>query len=150
MKKHLFLVPLLAISLAVSAQQNPLKWDFSAKKIADKTYEIHLKATIDYGWHTYSQTTPAHGPSPTKIIFRKNPLTVITGKPKEIGDLQQKYEEVFGVNVKYFSNEVDFVQVVKLKSNVKTTVAGTVEFMVCTDERCLPPATQSFSIDIIP
>ena len=38
-------------------------------------------------------------------------------------------------------NTVDFVQTVKLKGNIKTSVAGSVEFMVCNDSRCLPPST---------
>jgi thiol:disulfide interchange protein DsbD len=53
---------------------------------------------------------------------------------------------VFGVDVKYFSGKVDFVQLVKLKSKAKTNFTGSVEFMVCNDQQCLPPATQKFSI----
>ena len=143
-------ITFLFFGLVAFGQQDPAKWNFTAKKIADKTYEVHLTATIDNGWHTYSQTTPANGPFPTKIIFTKNPLLLLSGKPKEVGKLQQRYEDVFGVNVKYFSNKVDFVQIVKLKTNVKTRISGTVDFMVCTDERCLPPNTIPFEIVITP
>jgi len=50
------------------------------------------------------------------------------------------------VDVKYFSGKVDFVQLVKVKGNAKTNVTGSVEFMVCNDKQCLPPATEKFSI----
>lgn len=59
------------------------------------------------------------------------------GTIKEKGELKTKYEEVFGINVKYFENTVDLVQVVKLKSNVKTNLAGNVQYMACNDEACL-------------
>jgi hypothetical protein len=35
---------------------------------------------------------------------------------------------------------------VKLKSAVKTSFSGTVEYMACDDKQCLPPAEQAFTI----
>lgn len=147
MIKYLVLMLFIPFSFGAVAQQ-PVKWTYSAKKIADKTYEIHLTATLQSGWHTYSQSTPEGGPLPTAINFKKNPMTILTGTIKEVGKMMKKHEEVFGVDVKYFSNKVDFVQVVKLKSNIKTAVSGTIEYMVCTDEKCLPPATVPFTVAI--
>jgi hypothetical protein len=57
-----------------------------------------------------------------------------------------KHETVFGVDVKYFDGKVDFVQKVKLKGTAKTNFTGSVTFMVCNDEQCLPAATQKFSL----
>lgn len=147
MKKNLVFILCITISICAAAQQ-PVKWSYSAKKVADKMYEIHLTAILQNGWHTYSQSTPEGGPVPTKINFKKNPLTILTGSIKEDGKMVKKYEEVFGIDVKYFSNKVSFVQVIKLKSNVKTAVSGTIEYMVCTDEKCLPPATVPFTVMI--
>jgi thiol:disulfide interchange protein DsbD len=73
-------------------------------------------------------------------------LYALEGKVKENGNIIQKHEAVFGVDVKYFSGKVDFVQVVKMKSKARTNFSGSVEFMVCNDQECLPPATQHFSI----
>ena len=42
----------------------------------------------------------------------------------------------------------ELVQKVKLKKNVKTVISGTVEFMACTDEECLPPQTVTFSMPL--
>jgi thiol:disulfide interchange protein DsbD len=124
-------------------------WKYSANKIADKTYKLHITATIDDGWHIYSQNTPKDGPSlPTSFKFNKNPLVMLTGKVKEIGTLVTKHEEVLDVNLKYYRNKVDFVQVVKLKNNVKTNVTGSIEFMACTDEGCLLPESLPFSIPV--
>jgi thiol:disulfide interchange protein DsbD len=53
---------------------------------------------------------------------------------------------LFGVDVKQFSNKVDFVQTVKIKGKAKTVLNGSVEFMTCNDHECLPPKTQKFSV----
>ncbi|MGZ8553853.1 MAG: protein-disulfide reductase DsbD domain-containing protein, partial [Chitinophagaceae bacterium] len=59
MRTKIFLAFLLiGIADIANAQLNPVSWSFSAKKVADKTYEIHLTATMQSGWHLYSQTQP--------------------------------------------------------------------------------------------
>ena len=147
MKKLFNAAFLLLFSNFLFAQiQNPVHWSYSAKKINATIYEVHLTANIEGRWHLYSQTTPAGGPVATTITFTKNPLLTMDGKIKEVGKLQQKHEPLFGVDVKQFSDKVDFVQIVKLKTPVKTNVAGSIEFMVCDDKQCLPPSTQKFSI----
>jgi DsbC/DsbD-like thiol-disulfide interchange protein len=147
MKKLLLLLGSAFIVFNASAQvKTPVKWSFSSKKIKENTYEVRLTAAIEEGWHTYSQSTPDGGPIPTTIVFANNPLLILEGKVKEVGKLEQKHEKIFGVDVKQFSDKVDFVQVIRLKRGVKTSINGSVEFMVCDDKECLPPATQKFSI----
>ncbi|MDE3183210.1 MAG: hypothetical protein KGM16_07320 [Bacteroidota bacterium] len=147
MKRIITISFLLLFSNILFAQiQNPVEWTATSKKIADKTYEVHITATIDRGWHIYSQTTPDGGPIPTSITFTKNPLVIVQGKAKEVGKLEQHHEPLFGVDVKQFSNTVDFVQLVKLKAPVKTSVNVAVEFMVCNDKQCLPPSTRKLSV----
>ncbi|MBE7173195.1 MAG: sugar transporter [Williamsia sp.] len=147
MKKLLFVCLFLVIGIVSYSQVvNPVKWSFSSKKLDANTYEVHLTAMIDKGWHTYSQTTPEGGPVPTAISFTKNPLVSIEGKVKELGKMEQHHEPLFGVDVKQFSDKVDFVQVVKVKGSANTTVAGTIESMACNDKQCLPPSTEKFSV----
>jgi thiol:disulfide interchange protein DsbD len=148
MKKLFVAAFLLLFSNFLFAQivKSPVEWTATSKKIADKTYEIHLTANINQGWHIYSQHTPEGGPVPTSISFTKNPLLTHQGNTKEIGKLEQRHEPLFGVDVKQFSNKVDFVQVVKLKANVKTSVDVSVDFMTCNDKLCLPPSTKKFTV----
>lgn len=149
MKKIITLLMVMGITGICMAQGgDPVSWSFTSKKIADKTYEIHLTATIASPWHMYSQSSPDGGPLPTKISFTKNPLVTIDGKTKEVGKMETKHEEVFDVDVKQYSNKVDFVQVVKLKSNVKTNITGNVEFMACDENQCLPPKTVPFTVQV--
>lgn len=147
MKKLLSVFVLLCVTMVVRAQvQDPVSWAFSSKKIDATTYSIVLKASINPGWHLYSQATPEGGPVPTSFRFAKNPLLTLQGAPKEIGKLEQKHEPLFGVDVKQYSNVVVFQQTVKVKGKAKTALTGTVEFMACNDEMCLPPSTRKFSI----
>ncbi len=112
-KKIFFIATVMCLfCLSAYAQSTPVKWDYSAKKISDKMYEVRITANVSEPWHIYSQTSPEGGALPTKISFIKNPLIVIDGKTKEKGKMINKYEEVFGVDVKYFNGTVDFLQVV--------------------------------------
>jgi len=144
--KTLFLVIASLFVTALVHAQSPVRWTIDAKKIADTLYELHIKADVTESWHIYSQFTPAGGPKPTKIIFTKNPLIKILGSIKENGNMQKKFEDVFNVDVKYFEGSVTFVQVIKVKANVKTNVSGSIEYMVCTDKQCLPPAKTPFTV----
>lgn len=149
MKKTIVAIVLIMFwSLTFAQVKDPVQWSFSAKRINSTTYELHLTANIESGWHTYSQTTPEGGPVPTSVSFTKNPLITLQGSVKEVGKLEQHNEPLFGVDVKQFSNKVDFVQTVKLKTTAKTNITGAVEFMVCNDRECLPPKTEKFSISL--
>lgn len=145
-------ITLLFSGLAISASAqmlNPITWSFSAKKTADKTYEVHLTASIQSGWHLYSQTQPQDAIAiPTGIKFTPNPLVELNGEVKEMGKMQKFHDEKLGVSANQYSNKVDFVQVVKLKANAKTNIAGGVEFQTCDDKKCLPPKTVNFNIEL--
>lgn len=142
----LLLVGFTSIAFAQSEKQ--VKWTFTSKKIADKVYEIRMKADINGDFHLYAQNAGVEGPVPTAFKFVSNPLSSLDGKVKEVGKLIKKKEEVWGGNVNYYQGSVEFVQVVKLKGNIKTTVAGSVEFMVCNDSKCLPPSEVPFKIAV--
>ncbi len=148
--KKVFLIAFLIFYSGdlISQILKPVNRTVTSKKIKAKTYEVHLKATLNKGWHLYSQFTPEGGPVATKIRFTKNSLFDLDGKTKEIGKLEEKHEDLFGVDVKQFSNTVDFIQVIKLKAPVKTFADVLVEYMVCDDKQCLPPAIKKFSIEL--
>ena len=139
----------LIITSALHAQiQDPVKWNYTAAKNSDKEYTVTISATLSPAWHLYSMHTPADGPVPTSISFNKNPLVLLDGSVKETGKLKTEHDEMFGVDVKYFADKVDFVQSVKLKSAVKTNVSGSIKYMVCNDKLCLPPKTIPFNIQL--
>jgi Disulphide bond corrector protein DsbC len=149
MKKTILLaLTVLSGTLAIAQSSKQVNWVYSAKKIADKTYEIHMTATIGGDYHLYAQDAGGDGPIPTTFNFTKSPLFALDGAVKEKGQIVKKFETAWNHNVNYYEKTVDFVQVVKLKSNVKTTLAGKVEFMVCNDKECLPPADVDIKVNI--
>ncbi len=149
MKKIIYTVLFTIITGAVSAQiQKPVSWTFEAKKKTADTYEVVLSASIQGKWHIYSQKTGKGGPIPTKVNFKPNPLLNITGAVKEVGKVEKVYDEIFQTDVLYLSNNVQYVQTVKLKGKVKTNITGTIEYMVCDDSQCLPPAKKAFDIKL--
>jgi hypothetical protein len=149
MKKLFFFVAILFTAFAVNAQLNPVTWSFTAKKIADKTYEIHMKATIQNSWHLYSQKQPDDAiAEPTSFKINANPLFKLEGKISEVGKMEVMKDATLGLSANQYSNSVDFVQKVKLKANVKTNFSGSVVYQTCDDKKCLPSKTVNFSVDI--
>jgi thiol:disulfide interchange protein DsbD len=148
MKKILIMTVAAVMAISANSQviANPVSWTFSSKKVADKTYELHLTANLQPGWHMYSQTQPDDAiPQPTLISFNKNPLLTLAGKAKEDGKMEKFTDPNLG-SANQYSTKVDFVQTVKLKANAKTNVTGSVKFQTCDNEKCLPPKTVSFNV----
>src|ERR1700755_1649312 len=144
----LFAAAALTGTLATAQSSKFVNWTSSSKKIAEKTYEIHMNATIGSAYHMYSQNVGGVGPITTSFTFTKSPLVEVDGTPKEVGKMIKKFESAWNHDVNYYERTVDFVQVVKLKSNVKTNLAGKVEFMICNDQQCLPPADVDIKVNI--
>jgi hypothetical protein len=144
MKK--LMITLVAFLVVFTASAQKIKWTFTAKKLSADKYEVHLTAALPAGWHVYSQTSHEDGPIPTKITFNNNALISLEGKVKETGKLEKYFDNNFKVEVKYFADKVDFVQVVKMKGKIKTNVSGQVESMICDNQKCLPPSTVKFNV----
>jgi len=138
---------LIFFSLLASAQiEQPVKWAYAAKKISDREAVIFIKATIDKGWHIYSQHIKDGGPVKTSFTFTPAPdykLAGITSEPVPV----THFEKSFGMDVSYFENAVIFQQKVKLKK-ARTVVKGSLEYMTCNDHKCLPPSDVDFSVSI--
>ena len=149
MQKILLLFSALIVTQLLHAQSSKqVQWDYASKKIADKTFEVHMTAHINGDYHIYAQDAGGEGPVATSFNFVKTPLLALDGKVKETGKLVSKFETAWSHDVKYYEKTVDFVQVVKLKGNAKTNLAGKVEFMVCNDRQCLPPSEVEIRVNI--
>ncbi len=148
MKKIILAIILLAFTINSHAQKlAPVKWAYQAVKTGDKQYNIIITANVDAPWHIYSQFVKK-GPVPTTIQFAKNPLVLLKGTTKEVGRLEKKFDKNFDAVIGSFGGKVQFIQAVTLKVATKTKLTGTIEYMVCNEERCLPPTKQSFEVDI--
>lgn len=143
MKKIIFiLLSAFIINTSFGQILNPVKFSYSAVKKTNNQYDVHIKTAVDPKWHIYSIYNPDGGAQATAITFT-NAKSI--GKPKEAGKLKTIFEKEFNVNQKYFEQNVDFIQTVKVVPGAKK-VSGTIEYMVCNDKQCLPPKTVAFNI----
>ncbi|MCR8559237.1 protein-disulfide reductase DsbD N-terminal domain-containing protein [Mucilaginibacter sp. BJC16-A38] len=139
---------LLSVSSTLHAQVlRPVRWSYAAKRLSKTEAVVFIKATIDEDWHLYSQTVPDRGPTRTSFAFSPSKNYALIGTTLEPKPLT-RFEKVFGIEVAYFENSVIFQQKIKLNVNGPVTVNGSLEYMTCNDEKCLPPETVSFSIMI--
>ncbi len=144
-KSVLFIAALFFVGAAFA--QSPVSWAFSSKKLTAGTYEVHLTATMQPGWHLYAQQQPADAVAqPTTFTFNSSPLLQLNGTVKETGKLQKFHDAKLEVSANQYAGKVDFVQLVKVRGSVKTNVTGKLEFQTCDDSKCLPPKTLPFSI----
>jgi DsbC/DsbD-like thiol-disulfide interchange protein len=148
MKRVLLLVTALMISAGVFAQiERPVKWSYAAKKISKTEAVLFLRATIQSGWHIYSQNVKDGGPIKTSFTFSPSNEYALVGKTAEPTPVT-KFEDAFKMNVSYFENTVTFQQKIKLKSDKVAAVKGQLEYMTCNNKKCLPPEDVDFEIPL--
>ncbi|MEO9512115.1 MAG: cytochrome c biogenesis protein CcdA [Flavobacteriaceae bacterium] len=139
MKKTIFVITLLIASFVKAQIFEPVKWSTSVEKISDTEYKLISKASIDGGWHLYSQDVPENGPIATSFNYNDE-----AGAFKIIGDTSEEAghivnDPVFGgIEIKFFDKSAVFEQTIAITGD-KTQINGVVEFMVCDDTKCLPP-----------
>ena len=147
--KNILLVLCILLKGAFTYAQNPVEWKFFVDKVSDTMLQIHLRASLQEGWHIYAQTQPKGAiPKPTVITFNKNPLIKFVGKVKELGNMDIHRPQILNTEDWRYADRVDFVQLVQVKNKVKTNVNGMVCYMVCTDQLCLPPTTIKFNLSL--
>ncbi|WP_317164355.1 protein-disulfide reductase DsbD domain-containing protein [Sphingobacterium sp. SGG-5] len=149
MKKLSLLIVVVWITMgsAVGQIHKPVKWSVAQKRLNPTEGVVFIKATIQEGWNIYAQNVPDGGPIPTSFIFKPSKAYTLYGKTAQPKP-KTKYEDVFKMNVPYFTREVVFQQKVKLNSSKPTTVSGIVEWQACDKSQCLPPDEYNFTVTI--
>ncbi|WP_111706958.1 protein-disulfide reductase DsbD family protein [Lutibacter citreus] len=139
MKKIFTLLSLiLLITTGYSQIHEPVKWSTSVNKISENEFDLVATATIDSGWHLYSQNVPEDGPIPTSFTFEaSNSFEFVGDVSEEKGHTVD--DPVFQMKIKFFENKAVFKQRIKTLTKAAFKVVGEVEFMVCDDASCLPP-----------
>jgi DsbC/DsbD-like thiol-disulfide interchange protein len=143
------MITLLLASAAITKAQilQPVRWSYAAKMINKTEAMVFLKATIDDGWHVYSQFVPDGGPVKTTFTFSRSDKYSLVGKTTEPKPVT-RFEKVFNMNVGFYEHSVIFKQKIKLKGPATVEVKGTLEYMTCNDEKCLPPTSVDFTIPV--
>src|SRR5690554_6054015 len=115
MKKFYMFLLLAVVSLSSVFSQihDPVKWTTEVKKISETEYDLISTATIDPGWHLYSQDVPEDGPIPTYFDFPESPHYRTIGEVKEDEGITEM-DPVFEMIIKYFDNKANFTQRIEL------------------------------------
>lgn len=123
-----------------------VRWRFGAETAGSHEVTIHLSATIAPEWHLYSQYMNEGGPIPTRVSFEKNDDVLLLGLTEEKGQAVRYHDDIFDMDVTWYSGEVSFVQKARL-AKPAVTVKGTLEYMVCSEHLCVPQK-RDFTINI--
>ena len=129
---------------------DPVKWETKVEKISKNEFNLISIATIDKGWHLYSQDVPKDGPIPTSFIYDDDGGVVkITGNTQE-GEGTIEFTKLFGeegMDIEHFSNKATFIQKIEVVG-AKNKVHAFVEFMACNDTQCTPPKEVDLEFDL--
>lgn len=135
MKKQVLYI-LLCLPLLVQAQiLEPIHWSVAVKALSDSTSEVLLTAKIDEGWHLYTQDIPEDGPHATVFTYAQKTI----GRTKTGATVHKSYDENFEMELTYYETKATFRQVIRSREGEK--LSGSVEFMACNDQMCLPPSS---------
>lgn len=148
-KKISALVLLFIGLVSLQAQiSNPVVWSAVSNKIDANEFEIVVTAKVEDHWHIYSQhLNEEEGPIATEITFKGSGIELIgnTSEPKGI----TAFDNTFEMEITYHEGKVDFKQKIKTLENFKDPVNITAFFMVCDDEKCLPPEEVSLTASLL-
>ena len=143
-KRAILTLTLSLLALLCFAQGNPVKFKASKKQVSDTEVQVMFTMSISKGWHVYSTGLPADGPVSATLHTDKAEGVKPIGGLQHIGREISEMDPIFGIKLRYFENNVTFVQ--KYKITGKTyNVKGYLEFGACNDEMCMPPTSVEFN-----
>ena len=129
-----------------SAQiQQPVRWSFAAEVEKENIVVLTITATIDKGWHLYSQYNTLGITQATVFTFEKSKNYKLTGKTSE-----PKYVEFtdnFGTDRYFEKSPVIFKQKIEVLTETPFSIEGEIDAQACIEGRCILVGTD-FSIPI--
>lgn len=144
----LSVIAILAMAgTAASAQENaPVRFNVTKEQVSDGIVRVSFEASIAEGWHVYSTGLGEGGPVPAGIVLDYARKVKPSGALKTEGREISTYDNMFGMDVRYFEDKVIFIQDFKVKGN-RFSAGGRLEYGACNDTMCLPPSSVEFSFD---
>jgi thiol:disulfide interchange protein DsbD len=148
MIKRIIVVFAIALLSHTSLQAqifDPVKWSYETKDLGGNEYELTFTATLDINWAIYSQFLDEGGPIPTEFTFDETEAVELIGKVEEDDKNKvTKKDPLFdNMEVTKFYDVAVFRQKIKIKGAV-TQLKGSISYMTCDNERCLPPTDVPF------
>jgi len=139
MKKLLFTLILLLATLTANAQiMSPVKFTSAVKTGSTAEAEIVFTATIADGWHVYSTNLGDDGPVQASFHADKLDGVELVGSLQARGNEIKKYDELFGMTLRWFEHNATFVQKIRF-TKPTYNIEAYLEYGACNDSNCLPP-----------
>ena len=133
-----------------SQMDDPITWEASVEKENDSIFNLVFTATLEEGWHLYSQKEADIDIAPIATTFSYNNAEEnfeLIGETTE-PDIEPVYDQVFEADITYFEGEAVFTQQIKVQPGSNPGIIAEIYFSVCDDEKCLPPETERFNISL--
>ena len=140
MKKLFLFVTLLVMTVAINAQMvNPVHFTSQLKMLSGDEAEIIFSAKINKGWHLYSTGLGADGPISATFHANKMEGVKTVGKLTPRGREISKYDNMFGMKLRFFEGSATFAQKIKF-TKPTYSIDCYMEYGACNDEMCMPPS----------
>jgi len=142
---RLFLILSMAAVLCTSAQaqhDDLVTWEF---ELNEEGTALDITATMKGDWVIYSQHTAPDGPLPLEFEFTELKGVELDGAVEELTKPETVMSEMFEVEVSKFKKSAVFKQKFK-PTEGERLIKGTVTFMTCDSQQCLPPRPIDFEV----
>ena len=135
---------IVIIGFATSAQiVSPVKWKIDLEKMGDSIGYIVLKATIEDGWHLYSNDLPEGGPIPTTVEWKNLYNVNVVGNLEVSPKPHEEISQIFMLKLGFWNKQAVLKQKVEFKGE-DYKIEGYVTYMACNDGTCQPPQKETF------
>lgn len=149
MKRRLALALTWLACIPVLAQfsEDPVNWTQEVDSLGAGEYELVLRATIESGWHVYSQHTPEGGALPTEFTYVGSGEEFELVGPTKESQTYTAFSDIFEVDETFFKEKAEFRQRIRLMDPDVRQVRLELFYQVC-KEVCLPvEETFYFALD---
>ncbi len=163
MKKTFLFVLLLIVFQGFGQILEPVKWKYEKHDLDNNEFELVFSASVEAGWHLYSQNVKEGGPVRTSFVFyAMDDFEPVNSKVEMVDSFEEKdkkdfrvlfsegeghteFDKQFAMDLKFFGEDTQFKQKFRWKGDKRSEIKGYFEFMCCDDTQCLPPAQTGFS-----
>jgi thiol:disulfide interchange protein DsbD len=126
---------------------DPVKTKSELIKKEQGVYGLKFIATIDEGWHIYSNKIGLDGPIPTSIDLTPSDSYEPVGSIYETSDHKiEGFDEIFEMQLIKYKLQATFSQDIKVKDPSKP-IKGFFTYQTCDATKCLPPKNIAFEFD---
>ena len=133
----------MAVLMAQAQMVDPVSFTSALKMGKGAEAEIVFTGKMDAGWHVYSTNLGNDGPVSATFNAVKMEGVEKVGSLQARGQEIKKFDELFGMELRFFENAVTFVQKVKF-TKPEYTIDCYLEYGACSDKSCMPPTQVEF------